>query len=154
VRFKLALCAIAVVAAVGGCTSASPDRPPASAPATAAVVGSPPPWTEPAKYGFVLDRQCGGGPSGGRYQVVVSGSQVVTADRIDGKTAEGEEEIEVPTLGELLEMAQTAVDDGGQVSTTMDPKDGHPTVVSIDVSDDGSTEGKSCFTITEYAPAS
>ena len=83
----------------------------------------------------------------------MSGGQVVTADRIDGRAAVGEEEIDVPTLRELIEMAQTAADDGGQVSTTMDPKDGHPTVVSIDVSDDGSTDGKSCFTITDYAPA-
>jgi len=149
VRLKLALCAIALVAAVGGCTSGSPD----STPTSAAVTGSPPPWTEPAKYGFVLDRQCGGQPSEGKYRVAVSGGQVVTADRIDGRAAEGEEEIDVPTLRELIEMARTAADDGGEVSTTMDPKDGHPTVVSIDVSDDGSTDGRSCFTITDYAPA-
>ena len=152
-RLKLALCAIVLVAAAGGCTSGSPASTPASTGASAAVTGSPPPWTEPAKYGFVLDRQCGGQPSAGKYRVAVSGGQVVTADRIDGRAAEGEEEIDVPTLRELIEMAQTAADDGGQVSTTMDPKDGHPTVVSIDVSDDGSADGKSCFTITDYAPA-
>jgi hypothetical protein len=153
VRLKLALCAIALVAAVGGCTSGPADSPPGSTAASAAVAGSPPPWTEPARYGFVLDRQCGGQPSEGKYRVAVSGGQVVTADRIDGRAAEGEEEIDVPTLRELIEMAQTAADDGGQVSSTMDPKDGHPTVVSIDVSDDGSPDGKSCFTITDYAPA-
>jgi hypothetical protein len=154
VRLEHALCAIALVAAMGGCTSGAPDSPPPVSTAASAVAGSPPPWTEPAKYGFVLDRQCGGGPSGGKYRVAVSGGQVVTADRIDGRTAVGEEEIDVPTLGGLLEMAQTAAEDGGRVATTMDPKDGHPTVVSIDVSDDGTTEGKSCFTITDYAPAS
>jgi len=150
VRLKLVLCALALVAAVSGCTSGSPDSaPPASTAASAAATGSPPPWTEPAKYGFVLNRQCGSGASQGKYRVAVAGGQVVTADRIDGKTAEGQEEIDVPTLGKLLDMAQTAADDGGRVSTTKDPKDGHPTAVSIDVSAGEPT----CFTITDYAPA-
>ena len=151
VRFKLALCAIALVAAAGGCTA---DRPSGTSSSPSAAAGSPPPWTEPAKYGFVLDRRCGAGPSEGKYRVTVSGGQVVTADRIDGRTAQGEEEIDVPTLRELLDMAQTATDDGGAVSTALDRSDGHPTAVSIDVSDGSSTEGKSCFTITDYAPAS
>jgi hypothetical protein len=149
-RLKLALCAIALVAAAGGCTS---DSTPAAAPPPSAAAGSAPPFTEPAKYGFVLDRRCGAGPSEGTYRVAVSAGQVVTADRIDGRTAEGEEEIDVPTLRELLEMAQTATDDGGAVATTVDPADGHPTAVSIDVSDGSSADGKSCFTITDYAPA-
>lgn len=150
-RLELALCAVALVAAVGGCTSAGPRATPASSPASAA--GSAPAWTEPAKYGFVLDRQCSGGPSLGRYRVAVADGQVVTADRIDGKTAMGEEEIEVPTLRGLLDMAQTAIDDGGQVATTVDPVDGHPTVVSIDVSEEGAPGDAACFAITDYAPA-
>ena len=149
-RLELALCAIALAATTGGCTA---DSPHASAPAPSAATGSPPPFAEPAKYGFVLDRRCATGPSEGRYQVTVSGGQVVTADRIDGRTATGEEEIDVPTLRQLLDMAQTATDDGGKVSTTLDRADGHPTAVTIDVSDGSSTGGKSCFTITDYAPA-
>jgi hypothetical protein len=74
----------------------------------------------------------------------------VTADRIDGKTAAGEEEVDVPSLRELLEMAQTAADDGGAVTTTLDPADGHPTEVSIDVSDE---KGPACFVISDYAVA-
>jgi hypothetical protein len=150
VRFKLALCAAALLAAVSGCTSPSSHAappPPSSAPS-----GSAPPWTEPARYGFVLDRRCGGSPSQGRYRVTVVGGLVVTADRLDGRTAEGQEEIDVPSLRELLDLAQTAADDGGTVSTTADPSDGHPTAVSIDVSDEGTDP--TCFEITDYAPAS
>ncbi len=150
-RFMLAICGIAVVALAGGCTSAPKASPRWSASATGAA--SPPPWTEPAKYGFVVERRCGGGPSMGRYRVSVENGEVVRADRIDGKTAQGEEEIGVPSLGELLQLAQTAADDGGAVSTTMDPADGHPTAVSFDVSDDGQGGAEACFTITEYAPA-
>jgi hypothetical protein len=150
VRLTLALCAIALVAAAAGCTAESPSAA-ATSSTPSAVARSAPPWAEPAKYGFVLDRRCGAEPSQGTYRVAVAGGKVVTADRIDGRTAEGEEEIDVPTLRELLEMARTATDDGGAVSTTFDRADGHPTAVSIDVSD-GSTDGKSCFTITDYAP--
>ena len=144
-RLKLALCGVALVLSVGACTS-SPDEPRSAA----SPAASPPAWTEPAKYGFVLERQCSGGPSMGRYRVAVENGKVVTADRIDGKTAAGEEEIEVPSLNGLLDLAQTAADDGGEVSTTRDPADGHPTVVSFNVSDEGA-DGASCFLISEYA---
>jgi hypothetical protein len=145
VHAKLALVAVAVLALVGGCTSSQ-----APTPAPATVAASPPTWTEPPKYGFVLDRQCPDGPPEGRYRVTVANGKVVTADRIDGKTAEGEEEIDVPSLSGLLEIARTAADDGGAVSTTVDPKDGHPTKVKLSVSADGPT----CFRISDYAPTS
>jgi hypothetical protein len=151
-RFMLAICGIAVVALAGGCTAAPQASPRSSGSASAAA--SAPPWTEPARYGFVVERQCGGGPSMGRYRVSVENGEVVRADRVDGKTAQGEEEIGVPSLGELLQLAQTAMDDGGAASTTMDPNDGHPTAVSFDVSDDGQGGSAACFIITEYAPAS
>jgi hypothetical protein len=155
VRGKLVGCAVALALAVGGCTSHDPQPAPAAATGTSspALTGSAPAWTEPAKYGFVLDRTCGSGPSEGRYQVAVDGGKVVTADRIDARTAEGEEEIDVPTLGELLDMAQTATDDGAAVTTTLDRVDGHPTAVSIDVSDGATGDGAACFVISGYRPA-
>jgi hypothetical protein len=146
VRLTPPLAAAVVVALLAGCTSAPDPALPPPRPSA-----SPPPWTEPAKYGFVLDRKCPDGPSLGRYRVTVANGAVVTADRIDGRTAEGEEEIEVPSLSRLLDLARTAGEDGGAVSTAADPGDGHPTAVSFDVSDDGSA---SCFLITDYAPAS
>ena len=120
--------------------------------AASTIAGTPPSWTPPERYAFTLQRQCGGGPSLGRYRVTVADGQVVTADRIDGKTAQGEEEIEVPTLDGLLTLARTAADDGGAVSTTLDPKDGHPTAVTFDTSNDGQNEGQACFQVTDYAP--
>jgi hypothetical protein len=151
VRLKPVTGVVVLLALIGGCTSspAGKSASPAADAAPATVTGSPPAWTEPAKYGFVVDRQCAGGPSLGRYRVSVENGAVVKADRIDGRTAEGEEEIEVPSLGGLLDLARTAADDGGAVSSTVDPKDGHPTAVSIDLSADG----PSCFAITDYVPA-
>ncbi len=146
VRGRWVTCGLAVVLAAGGCTSGTGKPAPDT---VASVAASAPAWTEPATYGFVLDRKCGSGPSDGRYRVSVSGGRVATADRIDGKTASGEEEIDVPTLKELLDMARTATDDGAKVTTALDRTDGHPVAVSIDVSD-GSP---ACFAISDYKPA-
>jgi hypothetical protein len=143
------VCGFAVLAAMGGCTS-SADTPPPTFVTTAA---SPPPWTEPADYGFVVDRKCDTGPSLGVYRVAVKDHAVAGTSRIDGKTATGEEEIEVPTLAGLLELAQTAIDDGADATTTFDAADGHPINVSINRAEQA-TGGADCFIVTEYTPGS
>ena len=140
-----ALCGLALVAALGGCTGADPAP---TAP-TAVTPASAPAWSEPANYVYVADRRCEGGASEGRYRVTVQGGKVVSVDRVDGKTASGEEEIDLPTLGGLLDLARTAADDGGEMSTSADPRDGHPVAISFDVS-----EGPTCFIITDYQPRS
>ena len=150
-RVGLAALGIVAIVLAGGCTS-SPSAPDTPAPSTS-IAPSPPPWTEPASYGFVLERRCAGGPSKGIYRVTVRSGQVVSADRIDGKTAQGEEEIEVPSLGELMDMGKTAEGDGAVVTTTYDTADGHPTGLTIDAAGDGGRGDSSCFTISEYAPA-
>jgi len=147
VRYARALCGFALVAALAGCT----DEEPAAAPPTFVAPASAPAWTEPADYAFVVERQCEGGPALGRYRVTVAAREVTAVERIDGKTASGEEEIEVPSLGGLLKLAQTAADDGGAMTVKADPADGHPVAVSFDLSE-GSEEAASCFVITEYAP--
>lgn len=151
-RLRLALCGAALLAVGSACTSTSPSPSP-SASASEVAAASAPPWTEPANYRFVLERQCNRGPSIGRYRVTVENGAVVKADRIDGRTASGEEEIDVPSLSGLLELAQTAADDGGEVTTKFDATDGHPIAVSFNVSDEGA-DGASCFVITEYQPTS
>jgi hypothetical protein len=150
VRVTRALCGIALVAALGACTDESAA--PAGGGASAAPASAPA-WTEPADYRFVLERRCEGGPSMGKYRVSVADRAVAGVERIDGRTASGEEEIEVPTLGGLLELAQTAADDGGEMTTSVDPTDGHPVAVSFDVSG-GAQEGATCFLISDYTPAS
>jgi hypothetical protein len=137
---------LAVLVALAGCTSTTdPDPAP-----TVTTAGSPPPWTEPDAYGFVLERKCDPAPAEGKYRVTVTGREVSGVERIDGRTATGEEEIGVPTLGELLELAQTAQEDGAQATLVFDPADGHPTAVTIDRSD-ATGPDKACFLVTDYA---
>lgn len=135
------LAVVVLAAALTGCTAD-----PAPAPAPTTVAASPPAWTEPADYGFVLERRCDGGEDLGRYRVTVRDGAVTGAERIDGRTAAGEEEIDVPSLGQLMELTRTAIDDGAQATTVHDPADGHPTEVVIDRGD-----GPECFRISEYA---
>lgn len=139
-----AVAALAALLLLAGCT----DDPPAE-PAPVVSAGSPPPWTEPANYGFVVDRKCADQPSLGQYRVTVRDSEVTATERIDGRTAEGEEEIEVPTLGGMLEEAQIAIDDGAEAVTKFDGADGHPVEVSIDRGEGDAT----CFVISEYQPS-
>jgi hypothetical protein len=171
VRFGWALGGVAVIAIVGGCTPHPADPSagggsPSAAPSGQAS-GSAPPWTEPGAYEFVLQRGCDANAPLARYRVTVKGGSVVTSERIDRVaapeasadvdlgpvTGEDGEEIEVPSLRELIDMARTAADDGGEASTTYDAKDGHPVSVTINVSDEGPS-GAECFTVSDYAPAS
>jgi hypothetical protein len=150
VRFAGMLCGIVFVAALGACTDDKPAGPAPSAAGPSAVpAASAPAWQEPANYTYAVDRRCAGGPSLGAYRVTVQGSAVASSVRTDGKTASGEEEIELPTLGGLLELARTAAEDGGEMSTSADPADGHPVEIAFDVSE-GAGE-RACFVITEYA---
>lgn len=163
VRLRLAVGGIALITLLGACTASPTPTParsasrsafgaPSSAAPSESAVASAPPWSEPAKYDFVLDRRCDRGPSIGRYRVSVAGGHVVKAERVDGRTAAGEEEIEVPSLKGLLDLAQTAADDGGEVTTKFDPADGHPVEVSFNVSGEA-TDGASCFIVSDYKPA-
>jgi hypothetical protein len=173
VRLTWALGGIALVAVAGGCTSHPASAPTwgsasSSAPPPAAAAGSAPPFAEPASYGFVLTRGCDDAKPLGRYRVTVRNRAVAKSERIDTKVVQpqssadvdlgpaagdGAEEIEVPTLGELAEMARTATEDGAEVSQAFDAKDGHPVKVTIDVSDDSAASAPECFAVADYAPA-
>jgi hypothetical protein len=136
---KLRIAALALALPAAGCTST--PTPQVDVP----MPGSPPAWTEPAAYRFVADRKCGDGPSQGRYRVTVRDGQVTATERIDGRIATGEEEIQVPTLGELKELAATATEDGAEATIALDPADGHPTEVRI------KRDTEECFVVSEYA---
>lgn len=140
---------ISVAAALlllAGCTADEGD--PQPSPTTA---GSPPPWTEPANYSFVADRTCDGTTSTGKFRITVAGGEIAKTERTDGKATEGEEEVEVPTLGGMVELAQTAIDDGADATLSYDPADGHPIAVVVNRAEE-ENGGATCFQVSEYAP--
>ena len=141
---------LALLTVAAACTA--DPKPATFNPGAPVPSASGPAFHEPADYSFVADRSCAGGDSEGRYQVLVTNRQVVGADRIDGTTAEGEEEIEIPTLAGLMEIAQTTLDDGGAATTLVDPKDGHPVAITFNTSENAADA--TCFVISDYKPSS
>jgi hypothetical protein len=172
VRVERALCALILVGLVGGCTSDGDkpaiQDPSAAATGAAAAGGSAPAWTEPASYSFALSRGCEEAAPVGRYQATVANGKIVTSERIGalsavpsssaevdlGPATEGQqgEEIEVPTLAELVAMAKTAEEDGAEVSTEFHAGDGHPVKVKINVGDDPLQA--ECWNVSEYRAGS
>ncbi len=140
--------------------------------------GAPPAWSEPAAYTFTLIRGCDAAAPLGRYQATVKDGVVTSAVEADmtgaapvpsaegeaegdaggdpeggpgpatGEEGEGGEEIDVPALGQLIEMADTAKEDGAEVITEFDRADGHPVKVTINVTD--TPAGAECWIIADY----
>jgi hypothetical protein len=136
---------------LAGCTKDTASKAPtwnASAPPA-----SPPAWTEPAGYSFVLESTCGERPLVGKFRVAVANGAVTTVDGLDTaakRSLEVREADLVPTVGQLMTEAETAREDGAEVvQTDHDPVDGHPTLIRIDRVA-GETADESCYTITEY----
>ncbi|GAA4962826.1 hypothetical protein [Actinoplanes utahensis] len=160
-RVERALCALILIGLAGGCTSG--EKEPAVVDPAPTAGASAPAWSEPANYSFVLSRGCDAAAPLGRYQATVTNGAVTGATRVGAPAAapsasaevdlgpvtgdEGEE-IDVPTLGELVAMAETAQEDGAQVSTEFDRTDGHPAKVTINVTD--TPGGAECWIISDY----
>ncbi|MEU4691345.1 hypothetical protein [Actinoplanes sp. NPDC023714] len=168
--FMPALGALVLAALAGGCTSGD-EKPefadPAQSAAAPVTAASAPAFSEPAAYSYVMTRGCDAAAPLGKYQVTVSGGAVTAAERVGAPAAspaasaevdlgpvtgqEGEE-IEVPTLAELVTMAETANEDGAEVSTEFDAADGHPVKVTINVED--TPDGAECWSVSDYKPGS
>ncbi|WP_305786493.1 DUF6174 domain-containing protein [Symbioplanes lichenis] len=159
---RLLVVGTVVLAVAGGCTTGDAEPAPQPGPSTGAgsstaggsatVAGSAPAWDEPDDYAYTVERRCDGKPSLGTYAVTVAGGEVVDVRRTGGTAVAGEEEIDPPTLGGLLQLARTAAEDGGRMTVSSDAGDGHPVLISFDVSEGGTNDDNTCFRIVEYAP--
>lgn len=156
---------LVAVGATAGC-SGSDAKPSAAASFVAPVSASAAPaWSEPATYTYTLTRGCDDAKPLGKYQVAVENGAVVSSRRIDRSdasptassdvdlgpvTGDDSEEIDIPTLKGLLDLVQTASDDGGAVTQSFDATDGHPVKVSFNTSDSGAADQAECFGVSDY----
>jgi hypothetical protein len=147
------VCAVALMVLAGGCSSGTEVGPDEPGPSGSRSAGSPPEWDEPADYSYVVERRCEGKESLGTYRVEVAGGQVSTVTRTDGKSDIGEEEGDLPTLSGLVRLAETAAEDGAEMTVTSDLTDGHPILVAFDVSEGGTNDDNTCFHVTQYRPS-
>jgi hypothetical protein len=144
VRIKTVLPALAVLALAGGCAGQQAGV--ASDPTTTT-------WTPPAKYGFVLDSQCGERALIGRFRVTVQDDKVVRTEGLDDSARRAlmlRLADLVPTLRQLETEAETARREGADVvEVERDSGDAHPTRIRIDTSRDA-VDDETCYTIEEY----
>lgn len=135
--------ALPAVLLLGGC--AKPSSTQAPQPTSA--------WREPANYSFVLDSRCGERLLIGKFRVTVAGRTTTKVDALDdaAKTAlASNPDASVPTLGLLLAEADRArAAHADVVSVEYDPRDGHPSNISIDPSK-RTVDDESCYAISEY----
>jgi len=144
VRVKTVLPTMLLLALTGGCAGQQAGGAPEPAAAT---------WTPPAKYGFVLDSQCGERALIGRFRVTVQDDKVVRTEGLDDSARRAlmlRLADLVPTLRQLEAEAETARRDGADVvEVERDSTDAHPTRIKIDTSRDA-VDDEACYTIEEY----
>jgi hypothetical protein len=153
VRLELALPGLVLIMLAAACANGEPGG--AAAPGGPAASGrvTPAAWTEPEKYGFVLDSECGERALIGRFQVTVENGAVVRAKGLDDSARRAlmlRLADLVPTLGRLEAEAATARDAGADVvEIERAAGDGHPTKITIDESRNA-VDDEACYTIEEY----
>lgn len=148
-RLKLAVTGIVLIMLGGACANGEPGgaaQPGGKAEPSAA-------WTEPEKYGFVLDSECGERALIGRFQVTVEKGLVVHAKGLDDSARRAlmlRLANLVPTLGQLEAEAATARSEGADVvEIERDLTDAHPTKITIDESRNA-VDDEACYTIEDY----
>jgi hypothetical protein len=135
--------------------SAEPTLSPSSAPSPPAdwwdvpkQTGTPAAvdWREPARYRYDLESSCNRGPSMGRFGVEVANGKIMRVKRAEpDRTAEAE----IPTLGELIHLFRSTKKAGGEAVLVQDPVDGHPVIVTFDMSQMG-VDVANCYRISNY----
>jgi hypothetical protein len=100
-----------------------------------------PDWREPARYRFVIESSCNRGA--GTDQVEVADGRVVSPS--DGSFGPGWP----PTLGVLFDHALKSKRDGGESVIVQDPTDGHPVIITINMSA-MEFDGAICYRISNY----
>ncbi|WP_328475402.1 DUF6174 domain-containing protein [Actinoplanes sp. NBC_00393] len=130
----------------------------AAAAALSGCGGSPEPaaaaeWQEPARYTYELKSSCGERALIGHFRITVEQGKVTAAEGLDESGrwfVEDARSEPAPTLGQLLDQANRAREQGADVAeVTTDPADGHPTEINIDPQANA-IDDESCYTITGY----
>ncbi|HEX5578945.1 MAG TPA: DUF6174 domain-containing protein [Candidatus Limnocylindria bacterium] len=110
-------------------------------------------WSEPASYVYTFDSQCGLRILNGRYEVTVREGRVVGYRSLDAPDSHYVPDDQIPTLGELLDLAERARADPDAVvrAFEVDPRDGHPSRIDIDWLPNA-IDDEECYVIESYTP--
>ena len=103
-------------------------------------------WREPARYRFILESACNRGPWIGLFQVEVADGRVVGPSSTLSDESLGD--AWPPTLGELFDRALEGKR-GGESVIVQDPTDGHPVIITFNMSS-MDVDGAHCYRIRNY----
>jgi hypothetical protein len=153
VRFRSFLCGALLLAALAGCAPSNGGGPADPADPAGAATATATAWAEPANYSYVLEASCGERALIGRFRVTVTNAQVSRTEGLDPAARRASmlrlADL-VPTLGRLLDQAETARRNGAaKVEVQTDPADGHPTSIQIDEVADA-VDDEECYAISDY----
>ena len=82
----------------------------------------------------------------GRFWVEVANGKIIRVKRAEpDRTADAE----IPTLGQLLHRFRSTKKEGGEAVLVQDPVDGHPVIITFDMSQMG-VDGAQCYRISNY----
>jgi hypothetical protein len=113
-------------------------------------------WSEPARYTYVLDSQCGERLLIGRFRVTVAEGAVTDVEGLDESARRATEspgiKTQTPTLAQLVKRVADAQAKGAhRASAEFDKADGHPTRAEID-REKNAIDDEECYTVTDYRP--
>jgi uncharacterized protein DUF6174 len=107
-------------------------------------------WQEPADYAYTLTSECGERGLIGTFRVTVTDGRVAAFEAVSGGT--DVRRSEVPTIGELLDEAERAREDGADSVEVEEAADGRPTRIDIDYITNA-IDDEACYGISRYRPA-
>ncbi|WP_049574312.1 DUF6174 domain-containing protein [Streptomyces sp. SBT349] len=126
-----------------------------------AAEAAEPSWREPDGYRYTLESSCGERSLLGRFAIEVAGGRVVDATAEDETAGlflgHGDDARLPPTIGELLDEAEAAREDGADVVTVTYPEEGNadgepPSEISIDYREEA-LDDEACYEISGYTAA-
>ena len=111
-------------------------------------------WTEPTRYTYVLDSQCGERLLIGKFRVTVADGAVTDVEGLDESAKRATEspaiKTETPTLGQLVRrVAEARAKDAHKARVEFDKTDGHPTFAEID-HEKNAIDDEECYTVSDY----
>ena len=111
-------------------------------------------WEEPERYEFTLDSSCGERWLLGRFRVMVKDGEVAEVEGLEEQARDvvGEQRgrESVPTLGQLLDEAAVARQEGADVVEVEMTDDGQPRYIAIDWDEDA-IDDEACYVISDYS---
>lgn len=142
---RSALATMAAVVMVTGCGSPSSDPAGRSQART---------WESPGDYRYDLKSTCGEQALIGEFRITVEDSEVADVKGLDEASERllGSQFADViPTIEELLEMADQAERDGAEMHNIEYDSEGVPSLIEFDYSLNA-IDDESCFVITNFKP--